>query len=231
MLEPAWAHSARRAGAAGAFHAETALRRASGARQLRAAPYSAPSALGRRPGHLGLASLGEGAPPPLPKECPKRRLFRSFALCGARAVGPHSSAASESARWQVPGAAMAGESLSVAKLRLRLAGTRGRMYWVVSPGRAANGQWPVSLPRGTLVVTSWCSHLHPSRVLLRFSHLAEQAKAYSANCALDQRTPSQSSFNHSPDVSPIRRRRATCATCAACVNHAKSAKGEKVKMK
>lgn len=52
------------------FTAEKALRRASGARQLRAAPYSAPTALGQRPGHLGLASLGE-APPPLPKECPQ----------------------------------------------------------------------------------------------------------------------------------------------------------------
>lgn len=33
-------------------------------------------------------------------------------------------------------------------------------------------------------MTSWCSHLHPSRALLRLSHLAEQAKAYSANYAI-----------------------------------------------
>lgn len=68
------------------------------------------------------------------------------------------------------------------------------MYWVVSPGRAASGQWPVSLPRGTFVVTSWCSHLQSSRALLRFSHLAEQRQGVQYQLRTRPKPPSQSSF-------------------------------------
>ncbi|UKZ92576.1 uncharacterized protein TrAFT101_007520 [Trichoderma asperellum] len=88
------------------------------------------------------------------------------------------------------------------------------MYWVVSPSRVANGQWPVPLPRGTLVVTSWCSHLQSSRALLRFSHLAEQSQGAQYQRRARPKTPSQSSFILQ-DVSPIRRRRATAVALAA----------------
>jgi hypothetical protein len=143
VLEPAtqrfwgaWGHSARRDGARSAVAAHRQRCVGLGASPNKAPPGPPP---GRPPGGpvqcaaclramSGASGAGvfggRGAPPPLLKNAPKDVSSGFWPSVGPRAVGPHSSAASESARWRIPIAdkfdkTRQGKAHPLEKLRLR----------------------------------------------------------------------------------------------------------------
>lgn len=123
-------------------------------------------------------SLVRTPPTRSPNDASQAVALSKSALCGPRAVGPHSSAASVSARWRTLIVDKARGKSFRGKASARGRGTKAAAGHKVSVGRAPWAGLARPLPRGTFLVTSWYSHLRSSRALLRFRkwHLAERGQ-------------------------------------------------------